>query len=143
MSRALDSVLNVKDEVWDIPYLMGRYGVSRSTITGAFFSCGIPKEKISGKYVFFKSDVLQWEITQRCVPYGKKDCVVLPAFKEYSERLIGEIKEQKKKKNGDELRELVQEGMDYGVDLYSELIEKIKLAGLFILAIVLLSLVWH
>ena len=40
MSKALDSVLNVREEFWDIPYLMGRYGVSRSTLTGTFFAYG-------------------------------------------------------------------------------------------------------
>lgn len=143
MSKALDSVLNVQDEVWDIPYLIGRYGVSRSTIMGAFFAYGIPREKISGKYAFFKSDVLQWEITQKCVPYGKKDCIVLPAFKEYSERLIDEIKESRKKKNRDEIRKLVEEGMNYGVDLYSEMIKKIELVALFILAIALMLWAWR
>ena len=110
---------------------------------GAFFAYGIPKEKVGGKYVFFKSDVLQWEITQKCVPYGKKECIVLPAFKEYSGRLIDEIRESKKKKNRDESRKLVEEGMYYGVDLYSEMIKKIELLALFILTIALMLWAWR
>ena len=149
MSKALDSVLNVREEFWDIPYLMGRYGVSRSTLTGTFFAYGIPKEKVGTKYLFLSTEVVLWEITCRYVPFGRKDrivlpaCIVLPAFKEYSGRLIDEIRESKKKKNSDESRKLVEEGMYYGVDLYSEMIKKIELLALFILTIALMLWAWR
>ena len=91
MSKALDSVLNVREEFWDIPYLMGRYGVSRSTLTGTFFAYGIPKEKVGTKYLFLSTEVVLWEITRGYVPFGRKDRIVLPAFAEYSEKLYAKL----------------------------------------------------
>lgn len=54
MSKALDSVLNVREEFWDIPYLMGRYGVSRSTLTGTFFCLWDTEEKGGNEISFSK-----------------------------------------------------------------------------------------
>ncbi len=115
MSKALDSVLNVREEFWDIPYLMGRYGVSRSTLTGTFFAYGIPKEKVGTKYLFLSTEVVLWEITRRYVPFGRKDRIVLPAFVEYSEKLYEEIRQAKKNKNRAKVEQLREEGRAYGI----------------------------
>lgn len=115
MSKALDSVLNVKEEFWDIPYLMGRYGVSRSTLTGTFFAYGIPKEKVGTKYLFLSTEVVLWEITRRYVPFGRKGRIVLPAFEEYSEKLYEEILQAKAKKDLAKVEQLRAEGQHYGI----------------------------
>ena len=115
MSKALDSVLNVREEFWDIPYLMGRYGVSRSTLTGTFFAYGIPREKVGTKYLFLSTEVVLWEITRRYVPFGRKDRIVLPAFTEYSEKLYEEIWQAKTKKDWAKVEQLRAEGQQYGI----------------------------
>ncbi len=115
MSKALDSVLNVREEFWDIPYLMGRYGVSRSTLTGTFFAYGIPKEKVGTKYLFLSTEVVLWEITCRYVPFGRKGRIVLPAFAEYSEKLYEEILRAKAEKDLSKVEQLRAEGQHYGI----------------------------
>lgn len=115
MSKALDSVLNVREEFWDIPYLMGRYGVSRSTLTGTFFAYGIPKEKVGTKYLFLSTEVVLWEITRGYVPFGRKDRIVLPAFAVYSEKLYEEILRAKAEKDLTKVEQLRAEGQHYGI----------------------------
>lgn len=139
MSKALDSVLNVREEFWDIPYLMGRYGVSRSTLTGTFFAYGIPKEKVGTKYLFLSTEVVLWEITCRYVPFGRKDRIVLPAFAEYSEKLYEEIRQAKKNKDRAKVEQLREEGRAYGIPCNGDWINVAigVLCGLIILTILL------
>lgn len=139
MSKALDSVLNVREEFWDIPYLMGRYGVSRSTLTGTFFAYGIPKEKVGTKYLFLSTEVVLWEITCRYVPFGRKGRIVLPAFSEYSEALHEEIRQAKKNKDREKVEQLREEGRAHGIRCNGDWINMAigVLCGLIILTILL------
>lgn len=115
MSKSLDSVLNVREQEWDIPHLMRRYGVGRNVVTGTCFAYDIPREKIGGKYIFLRSQVVLWEMTQRSIPFGRKGRLVLPAFREYSEKLHEEIRQAKKNRDWAKVEQLREEGQTYGI----------------------------
>lgn len=115
MSKSLDSVLNVREQEWDIPHLMRRYGVGRNIVTGTCFAYDIPREKIGGKYIFLRSQVVLWEMTQRSIPFGRKGRLVLPAFREYSEKLHEEIRQAKKNRDCAKVEQLREEGQTYGI----------------------------
>ncbi len=88
-----------RSEDWMMPDLLRRYGVSRPKITGDFFGYGLPYKKIGQAYHFSPKDVIEWEIDQKHIPYGKNKIITLPGYIENKKYLESEIK--KAKKTGD------------------------------------------
>ncbi len=87
---------------WLLPDLVARYNVSRAKITSDFFGRGLPHFKIGSAYHFLPSAVIQWEIKQQYISYGKKGRIILPAYAEYQSQLKKGMREAKL--NGDKQR---------------------------------------
>lgn len=104
-----ERVINDTDEEWKIDDLVRRYDVSRAKITGDFIKLGLPYYKVGRSYRFNPDEVVEWEIDQRAIPYGKNGEIVLPAYTEYRIVLKSELRIAKKNKDKERIRAIKKE----------------------------------
>ena len=96
-------------ENWTLDDLADRYGVGKAKITGDFFEYGLPYYKIGRSYRFVPEEVMDWEVEQRSIPYGKKEEIVLPECTAYGEYLQEELRSAKANRDKEEVREIKRE----------------------------------
>ena len=96
-------------EEWKLDDLMKRYGVGRAKITGDFIKYGLPYHKEGRSYRFYPEEVMEWEINQRSIPYGKKGMITLPAYVEYRMVLKSELKNAKRNRDKERIHAINKE----------------------------------
>lgn len=128
---------------WTLADLSERYGVSKQKIIKDFLACGLPYHKVGNAYRFIPDRVIDWEILQRSVPYGKNEKLMLPAYLDYGEELKSRLKEAKEADDREEIAWIKREMRENGYTDYSWRVfvaMAIVLAGFFCMYLYILQL---
>lgn len=104
---------------WVLGDLIARYNVSRPKIIGDFIGRGLPYYRVGQTYHFRPRDVINWEIHQKYIPYGRNQFITLPAYSQYKTYLIYELKKAEQSGNTDRILTLKKEAHMHGIPLWS------------------------
>lgn len=136
--------IKVGSDDWLLNDLVSRYDVSRTKITRDFFSYGLPYYRVGRVYHFSPDDVMQWEIAQKYIPYGKNQRITLPAYIECREFLKSEIRKAKKIGDKERVFVLKQDARNRNISLCNVSIKGVVTVVLMALTlIILLEMIEH
>lgn len=97
-----------EEDAFTLKEVADRYGISSSKVSKDLIPRGLPYYKKGNAYRFNKDKLLAWEIVVKRIPYGRNGYIELPGYIAYSKYLKEKLREAKKNKDKDAIKEIKQ-----------------------------------